>query len=245
MSRFGDDFSGRAKERSGWLIPLAVLVVTAVLSAIVLAYYFGPTPPELVQEQQAPSEATSRVGLRIGTLKLRIPANYLPFESAREGGARGEIVLVALLPDLHGYSASEASEFASNAPNSDSVHLLIRQEANALSEKDRLQRIYLAQVLKREGVAGPHGLRKYTFRPETGYRADDLFVGQTDHGAVVLRCTHTSEIAKSPNCLRQVLLAPGITLSYRFKRAHLAQWRAIDYGVNRLIDSFMRKPRVR
>jgi hypothetical protein len=43
----------------------------------------------------------------------------------------------------------------------------------------------------------------------------------------------------SPNCLAiDHPVAPGVNLSYRFKRAQLARWRMIADGVNRLIAGF-------
>ncbi len=242
MSRLGDDFGGPVKQRSAWLIPLAVLAITAALSALVLAYYFAPTPPELVNEQPAPTEDTGRVALSAGTMNFRIPANYILFKSARKGGLRKDVKLVAFLPDLRGYSASEAQTLVSNTPDSDAIFLLLREDANNVSEKERIERIYLAQIIKRDGTPGPFGLRQYIFRPETGYRDDDLFVGQTDAGPMALRCTRPSPVAPEPNCLREMLLGPGVSLSYRFKRTHLAQWQQIDADVRKLFATFIRKP---
>ena len=62
------------------------------------------------------------------------------------------------------------------------VYLLIRDENLNLSEADRLSRIYMAYVTNPRGVPGPFGLTQYTFREDSGYRREDLFVGQTDAG---------------------------------------------------------------
>jgi hypothetical protein len=242
MSRLGDDFGGQIRQRSAWLIPLAVLAITAALSALVLAYYFAPTPPELVTEQPSPTDNTKRVTLSVAAMNFRIPANYILYKSARKGGPCKQVQMIAFLPDLRGYSASEAQTLASNAPDSEAVHLQLRQDDNNVSEKDRLERVYLPQVLKHEGTPGPFGLRQYVFRPETGYRNDDLFVGQTDAGPMALRCTRPSPIAPEPNCLREMLLGPGVSLSYRFKRAHLGEWQKIDTDVRKLLATFIRKP---
>jgi hypothetical protein len=241
MSRLGDDFGGQVKQRSGWLIPLAVLVVIAALSALVLAYYFAPTPPELVNEQSSPTDDTHRVALDVGSMSFRIPSNYLLFASGRKGGPRQSVELIAFLPDLRGYSSSESQALASNTSDSEAIHFKMAEDENNLSEKDRLQRVYLAQVVAPAGAPGPFGLRQYAFRPETGYRDDDLFVGQTDVGPMALRCTRASEIAPSPNCLREMLLGPGVSLSYRFKRAHLEHWHDIDASVRQIFFSFIRK----
>ncbi|MGQ0741325.1 MAG: hypothetical protein ACT4OG_03390 [Alphaproteobacteria bacterium] len=242
MSRLGDDFGGPAKQRSVWLIPLAVVVVTAALSALVLAYYFAPTAPELVTEQPDPTDATQRIQLNVGGTGFRIPGNYILFASDRKGGKRKNVRLVAFLPDLRGYSASDRQELADNSPASEAVYLSLREERFNVTEKERLTRIYHPQLISREGKPGPHGLRQYEFKPNTGYRDDDLFVGETEAGPAALRCTRPSKIAPSPNCLREILLAKGVTLTYRFKRRHLAEWQAIDAGVRRTMAAFVRRP---
>jgi hypothetical protein len=242
MSRLGDDFGGPAKQRSVWLIPLAVVVVTAALSALVLAYYFAPTAPELVTEQPAPTDETQRVQLNVGGSGFRIPANYILYASDRNGGKRKNVRMVALLPDFRGYSASDRQELTDHSAESEAIYLSLREERFNVSEKERLMRIYIPQTVSREGEPGPHGLRQYAFKPHTGYRDDDLFVGETEAGPALLRCTRPSKIAPAPNCLREILLAKGVTLTYRFKRRHLAEWRAIDAGVRQMIESFRRKP---
>ncbi len=242
MSRFGEDFGGQVKQHSGWLIPLAVLVVTAILSALVLAYYFAPTPPELVNEQPSPTDDTHRIALDVGAMSFRIPSNYLLFASARKGGQRKSVELIAFLPDLRGYSGSESQALTSNDADTEAVHLKLAEDQSGLSEKERLERVYLAQVVAPAGAPGPFGLRQYAFRPETGYHDEELFMGQTDAGPMALRCTRPSALAPSPNCLREILLGPGVMLAYRFKRAHLEEWQAIDADVRKLFAAFARKP---
>jgi len=242
MSRFGDEFGGPAKQRSVWLIPLGVFVVTAALSALVLAYYFAPTPPELVTEHASPIEDTHRIPIGVGSMGFRIPANYVLFASDRKGGKRTNVRMAAFLTDLRGYSASESQALGANPPDSEVVYLSLREERFNVSEKDRIERIYMPQVVSRAGAAGPFGLKQYTFKPSTGYRDDDLLIGDSEAGPVALRCTRPSQVAPSPNCLRETLLGPKTTLTYRFKRAHLENWKDIDKGVRELIASFVRKP---
>ena len=93
----------------------------------------------------------------------------------------------------------------------------------------------------REGTAGPFGLTQYAFRDDSGYRGEDLFIGQGDKGPVVLRCVRFSMQVQSPSCLRDMRLANGVSLTYRFKRANLSHWREIAAGVEQLMHSFMRE----
>ncbi len=144
---------------------------------------------------------------------------------------------------MSGWSNWEAATFTGNAPDSPVVYMLIRDESLNLSEADRLNRIYLAYVTNPRGVPGPFGLTQYTFREDSGYRREDLFVGQTDSGPVVLRCVRFSQEVSSPSCLRDMPIGNKVALSYRFKREHLARWREIGDGIAKLLATFKTPPK--
>jgi len=241
MSRAGDEFGGPAKKRSGWLIPIAVFVVTAALSALVLAYYIAPTPPALVAEQPAPTDSGKLVPLRIGNAGFHIPANYILFASARKGGTFKHLALAALLPDLAGYTLSTAQEFNDNSPDSRVVNFTIKDEKLAVTGHQRLTRVFMPQIANPDGTPAPDGLMLYTFKPQSGYRNEDLFVGEGDGGPILLRCTRVATDIPAPNCRTDLALASGMTLTYHFKRAQLPHWRAIDTGIRALSGAFMDK----
>jgi hypothetical protein len=237
------DTDGTIRKRSGWMIPLGVFLVTLGLSALLLLYYLAPSAPNFLEEQVSPTARTEIVALRVHGLKLWIPANYLQYESGRRGGAQKDIAMFALLPDMSGWSNALASTFASNTADSPVVYLLIRDERLNLTEADRLARIYLAYVTDTKGKVGPFGLTQYAFRDDTGYRSEDLFVGQTPNGPELLRCVRFSPQIPSPGCLRDTPIAHNVALSYRFKRAHLSQWLEIGKSIGSLVVTFKREPK--
>lgn len=238
MSRSADDNDGTVKQRSGWLIPIAVFVVTAGLSAIILLFYLAPTPTSFIEEHAAPTSRTDKVALSVNGLKFDVPANYIKFASARQGGPRKEVALFTTFPDFEGYSDSNASDFSDNAADSPVIFLLLREEQYKISEADRLQRVYMSYITNPAGKPGPFGLTQYVFRDDSGYHGEDLFVGQDDGKPVVLRCVRFSAQVPSPSCLRDIRLGHDVALSYRFKRAQLGHWADIIHGVDKLIASF-------
>lgn len=240
MSRSADD-DETVRKRSGWLIPLGVFVVTFVLSAMFLLLYLAPSAPSLFDEQVAPTSRTDIITLRVNGRSFHVPANYLLYASARQGGDRNEIAMFALLPDMTGWSNWAADEFNSNTPDSRVVYLTVHKDKIGLDEADKFKRVYLDYVTERNGAPGLYELRQYAFRQDTGYRAEDLYVGHSESGTVVLRCVRPSHDVPSPSCLREMLLARGVSLSYRFKRSHLAEWREIAANTDRLMASFQRQ----
>jgi len=242
MAMTYSDSDGILRKRSGWMIPLGVFLVTLVLSALLLIYYLAPSAPNFLEEQVSPTARTDLVALRVHGLKLWIPADYLQYASSRRGGAFRDVSMFALLPDLSGWSDAAASTFSGNAADSPVVYLLIRDERLNLTEADRLSRIYMTYVADNKGKAGPFGLTQYTFRDDTGYRNEDLFVGQTPSGPQLLRCVRFSPRIPNPSCLRDTPIAHNVALSYRFKRAYLSQWREIGKAIGQLIVRFKQEP---
>jgi hypothetical protein len=236
MSQRGEE---TVRQRSGWLIPAAVFVVTAALSALILLYYLVPTPNSFIEEHPSPTSRTDPIALQVNKVSLVIPANYILYSSARQGGPRKEVALAAKLPDFHGYTDWYASTFADNGADSPVIYLLIREDQLNITEDERLKRIYMSYVVDPVGKPGPFGLTQYSFRDDSGYRGEDLYVGQGAKGPVVLRCVRFGPQVPSPSCLRDIRLGHHVALTYRFKRAHLAQWADIATGMDGLMHSFV------
>jgi hypothetical protein len=239
MTLSDGDLGGKIKRRSGWMIPLTVFVVTATLSAMILAYYLAPTTPELMEEQPAPTDDTGLVALHVGKTGFHIPANYLPFASTRKSERFDAVSLVALLPGLQGYALNRAQDFADAGADSHVVNMKLRSDKDARSEEEQLQRIYMPQVVSPDGTPAMYGLTHYAFKPGAGYPDEELFVGMTNTGIMVLRCNKPGTGLPAPSCLRDLSLGNGIALSYRFKRSHLEDWRQIDADIRALAGSFM------
>lgn len=241
MNRNNENRDDEVRQHSGWLIPLAVFIVTAGLSALFLLFYLVPTPTSFIEEHPVPTARTDPVSLQVGSLKFTIPANYIAFRSARQGGVRKDVALSTVLPDLRGYSNGEAQVFADNSVSSPVVYILIREERLNFSEAERLKRIYLNYVADPHGKPGPFGLTQYVFRDDSGYRGEDLFVGHINSELVVMRCWRYSQEVPSPGCLRDQRLGRRVAMTYRFKRANLSQWRNIATGVDALISGFEKR----
>jgi hypothetical protein len=227
------------RQHSGWLIPLIFLGAIVALSAAILAYDLRPVAGAF--RDRGPTASVGRVALTIRGVTFRIPANYL---ENRSGGADVDVAAIsALLPDMRGYSAADNALFASNAADSPVLHLLIKADTNSLDAQSRLQRVYKPYIAAPAGTAEPDGLTRYDFGPESGYGRDELYAGDdASNGLLLWLCERPAQDIASPNCLAiDRPVAPGVNISYRFKRAHLARWREISAGVNALVASFRKE----
>jgi hypothetical protein len=220
---------------SGWLIPLGFLAVVAALCGAFLLYYLRPATAPF--RDNRPTAATTMVHLSVRGLKLNVPARYIESRAARGGGDQDVVPLFAALPDMRGFSDAESALFASNAADSPTVHIVIRADTNGLDTRSRLARIYMPYILDPKGEPAPFDLVRYTFRPDSGYGRDDLYVG--NDGDMLFRCERPAQNLPSPNCLAiERPIAQGVNLSYRFKRAQLSRWQGINGGIGRLVASF-------
>jgi hypothetical protein len=242
MTRYADNADDGIRQRSGWLIPLGVFLITFALAALFLLFYLAPTPPSFFHEQISFTSRTDIVALKVHSHKFYIPANYLKYRSDRQGGERVDIKLAAILPDMQGYSGWDDSSFKSNATDSPVIEMLIHDDAVMLNEHDWLERIYMPYVVDPKGAPGPFGLIQYAFRKDSGYHGEDLFVGQNGRGPIVIQCVRYSRQVPSPACHRDLPIAHGVALSYRFKRSRLANWREIADSAEKLVQSFRIQP---
>ena len=242
MSRTTDD-DETIRKRSGWLIPLGVFLVTFALSALFLLIYLAPSAPSLFQEQVSPTSRADIIALKVNGHAFYIPANYLEYDSARQGGERREIALFAMLPDMTGWSNWDAQTFIDYSTKSPIVELRIRHDDLNLSESDRLERVYMGYVENAHGTQGPYDLKQYAFLQNSGYHNEDLFVGQTAKGILVMRCSRLGPDVTSPNCMRDMPVARGVSLFYRFKRTRLNHWREIADSMDGLLASFEKRPK--
>jgi len=225
-------------QHSGWLIPLGLMLVILALCAVVLLYDLRPAA---LFRNNAPTADARTVRLSVRGVQFAVPGNYLESRASRRGGDLDVMSLSALLPDMRGFSAGDAGLFLSNAADSPLVHMVLRGDTNSLSTADRLARIYRPYIAEPGGAPDQFGLTRYSFREGTGYERDDLYVAEGEAGSLLLLCERPAQDLPSPNCLAiDRPVAPGVTLSYRFKRAQLSQWRPIAAGVDRLVASFMK-----
>ena len=235
-SQMGDDVT----ERPSWLVPAILVGITLIISGGYLYWYFGPSVGDLIGHTPNASIKTRPIDLSVSGVSFRIPENYTQFPRARKGGARDSVALHALLPRLEPFSASNARSFHNNGPESRVVHFQIEAFRSPLEEVERLERIYMPRVVDTLGKPVRAGLIRYEFADDRGrFKNEDLFVGKLEGGGkAVILCVKETEEVDNPNCRRDFEFGSQLSLSYRFKRSHLEDWREINGSILELINQF-------
>ncbi|PTW61653.1 hypothetical protein C8N35_102368 [Breoghania corrubedonensis] len=227
---------------SRWKLP-ALTVLLALAGAAMIAdrvatlSHVPPTPPRWTAE-------TRPVHLSLAGHRLRVPANMVADADQRAGGEQERLDLTLRWPTLSGYDESSAALFyegdksliriwleegSSTVTNAGNAALAGESEGNG----DALR----AEIYP---VAGGLFARAFTTSSafaseEIVYEATALRTGsQTPFAA---RCQKWN-VAEA-TCLRRVPLVPGLTLTYRFPRARLADWGRLDRSVMQLAKGFL------
>ncbi|MFZ3033438.1 MAG: hypothetical protein WA138_05450 [Parvibaculum sp.] len=226
-------------QRPAWILPALVILAVAAFSGLFLYYYFGPTPEEILGRSPRASAASRRVEAVVGGTRFLIPENFTRYPAQRNGGTQPEIAMHALLPDFSPWSPDLQPEFADNSVDADVIFFTLHEAENTLPAERRLKDVYARYFTSAKPDGSVNGLEKFSFREDSGYRDQDLFVGK-DHfdRIILLTCQRLTPLIHSPNCSRTLLLTRNLALTYRYKRAHLEKWQRIDELITRRVASF-------
>ncbi|MFN0022715.1 MAG: hypothetical protein ACKVS5_02320 [Parvularculaceae bacterium] len=230
------------RQESSWRYPLGIFLATLILCAIFLYYYVGPSVDEIGGNVPSPAISEEPIAVAVGDMNFAFPANYTIYPRDRRGGPREEVWLYALWPTLSGYAPSRREDFIENAPDTRRVDILIAQRTSPFTERERIDILYMPQTIDQRGSRTPFNLIKYEFKeqranvPTSGYADAELYLGESDDAQVIaLFCYKQRDDLPSPECWRELELSPAVTLTYRFKRPYLAEWRKIDAEVRAFV----------
>lgn len=177
----------------------------------------------------------------IGNNVLVVPANMIRLEKARRDGVAARLDLYARWPQMDGYSAEARDAFNNADGRPRIVFLGFEEPMMSRDMSGRFAPIYDALIVK-PGTPGPDGTVAYDFSPKSGYLNEQLVVAQqAGREPFVARClTGVSAGQSLAPCERDVLVGDGLSLSYRFPRDLLAEWRVLDASVAALAETLVR-----
>ena len=223
---------------SDWLAPLILGLGAMFVIGLIALLIFLINPPlrELTKnEQPLFAFSSDPVDLKVGSLKLQVPKNYIRRNRGKE------VLLHALLPDMAPYQEKNWWLFEDKGPAARLVQIRFLQEKGRHSEEQRFTHFYLKKLRPGDQAQVPSGLTHYLFKPSAKRDNEDLFTGKDRQNRRLLYlCFRPSPLSVAPHCSRTFPFSANVSLTYRFKRAHLKNWRDIDGRVQDLIEKFDR-----
>jgi hypothetical protein len=180
----------------------------------------------------------SLVRMTIAGTELAIPANMIRTARQRRGGAVERVDLLVDWPELEGYSAENAAAFRSTSAIAPLIYIWLVPSDSALDSSARLEKVY-ARFFTGETLRGPSGLAGRRLSEDSGYRDELVFFEARADEPFVARCLAKATPEIPATCLRDVLVAPNLSMHYRFDRFYLGDWQAMDAGLRVLAAGFL------
>lgn len=168
----------------------------------------------------------------IGNDVISTPANTIRFDKARHNGIAGRLDLYLRWPEMDGYSEAARKAFNNSDGQKRIIFLSFEPRVMTRDMSGRLAPIYNNLTVK-PGVPGPDGVTLFGFTENSGYLNEVLAVAaRPGEPAFVARCLNGAEADESlAPCERDVFVGKDLSLTYRFPRELLGQWRALDQAV--------------
>jgi len=172
------------------------------------------------------------VHLTIGGEMLTVPADLIRFRGERRGGTIDAVDLALHWPSLEG------DGFASDdtSPAAPLVFLTLSARASEFDANARLATVY-SRFFIGTPISGPAGLIGRSLASDSGYRGEVVFV--TPDARFATRCLAEPTAEIPATCLRDVNIGAGLSMLYRFDKARLAEWQAMDGALQRLVLGFL------
>jgi hypothetical protein len=168
----------------------------------------------------------------IGNNVIVTPANTIRFERARRNGEASRLDLYLRWPSLEGYSHANRHDFNNANGKRNILFLGFEERMMSRDMSGRFDPIYRSLVIW-PGRQGPAGLTFHAFARNSGYLDESLAVAARDgDDPFVARCLEGQAADESlAPCERDVDIGDNLSLTYRFPRELLADWRSLDAAV--------------
>jgi hypothetical protein len=185
------------------------------------------------------TEDTASYEIVIGSDVVSAPANLIRFEQQRRNGAADRLDLYLRWPQMDGYSAGASDDFNHASGSRKIIFLTFEPRLMAQPMSGRLEPVY--RQLLGAGSPGPGGTTIHALDDRAGYLDEELAVAQGDGAEpFVARCLREQgdEIPLAP-CERDIHVGSGLSVTYRFPRDLLAEWKTLDAAVRARVASML------
>lgn len=172
----------------------------------------------------------------IGNDVVSAPANTIRFERARRDGVAPRLDLYLRWPSLDGFSNEARDDFNNVSGRKTIVFVAFEQRMMSRDMSGRFAPIY-DFLIEKPGRTGPAELTVYDFTEKSGYMNEQLMVAPRPGGdPYVARCLRpeASEEALAP-CERDIQVGSDLSVTYRFSRELLPEWRNLDAEITRKV----------
>lgn len=207
----------------GGLVALISLLAMA-LSAYLIA-------PEYTSDR-------SMRNIVISNSALQIPANFIRFEDQREASTLKRVDLYFLWPSGEGFSEDRRDEFTKSNLDWDLIFATLSEREMPFDMTGRMDEIY-RDLFEGPSLGQTFGLTIQPLAKDSAYAGEYLYYEEGVQSPYVTRCVEGKAGVYQATCLRDIHIANGLTMSYRFPAKHLENWRQIEGMLTAKAAEFM------
>ena len=223
----------RRPRRSGALaLPLIGMLTLAGLAAGFIGYVLWPRWPGPPVPPDAPA-----LPITIASTPFNVPPAAMRIPLQRRAGAHERVDLAFLWPSL---APPDSGASGARAPGAapqqtvDRLFMTISAAGDSLGPPERIKAIY-PRYAAADAAVEPNGLAVKAFRGGTPYQGEDLIYDSATAGSFLVRCSRNGVGPTPGMCLHSQRIDQA-DIVVRFPRDWLTDWRAIEAGIERLIE---------
>jgi hypothetical protein len=205
-------------------VPIVAIVLVCVAALLCVTYVLRPRADFATVAIDAPPLPI----IVAGTL-FRVPPRAIRVSMQRRPGTQERLDLTFFWPALTPAAEPSKEDLAAAAGQ---IFLTVEPSAGGLTPVQRLKTIYPRYAAPTPS-SGPDGLTVLAFLDETPYQGEDLLFDQSAPERFLVRCTRDKGSAPG-SCLYE-RSAGNASITLRFPRALIAQWREFLAGSDRLL----------
>lgn len=168
----------------------------------------------------------------IGNDVILAPENTVRYEQARRDGVAPKLDLYFRWPGLTGYTSQTAPDFNDASVERRLVFVTLEPRTMSRDMSGRFEPIYRS-LIEWPGQADISGIVLHAFTEKSGYLGEQLAVlERTGAEPLVSRCVTGAAAAEMlAPCERDIQVGSDLSLVYRFPRALLAEWPALESAI--------------
>jgi hypothetical protein len=218
--------SDTRRRASGGLlaVPIVAIVIMCVAALLCVTYVLRPRPdfaPVAIDAPPLPIVVA-------GTL-FRVPPRAIRVTTQRRPGTQERLDLAFFWPALTPAAEPSKEDLAAAAGR---IFLTVEADYGGLTPVQRLKTIYPRYAAPTTS-SGPDGLTVLAFLDETPYQGEDLLFDPSAPERFMVRCTRDKGLAPG-SCLYERSVS-NASITVRFPRTLIAQWRTFLGGSDRLL----------
>ena len=197
----------------------AGIAALAVGSAVYLLQPRWSDPPAQADAPPLP--------IVVAGVVFNVPPGAIRIPVQRRAGPQERIDLAYRWPDL-----TPPDSHSAGAP--DRLFVTIETSQATLSPAERLKSVY-PRYIDAPSVYDPGGLTIVPFADGTPYQGEDVMYDRSAPERFMVRCNRARGDLTLAMCLYERPVGAA-ALTFRFPRDWLADWRAVEAGIDRLIE---------